>query len=263
MFSSIRVLNRSTCWSRPARANARLNWTASSPTSSISTASAPLWGLDSAQHLAVPLDAEADEHLVADLGPAGAGVAAGGGGRSPRPDVVVADVHHRRTPSLGGHPPHRGEQLLEGVSPTRKTPGVRSPFSYSGVYTYGTRPVTRGRSPWRTAEMCQPVTAATAPDVTRASTVSATRRGLPFLVDHHEPDLAPEHAALAVDLLGGQLGTGLAGRPEDPGRALQVTTRATSKWSSPTRIRSQPRRFPPAVPSALEQANRNGHRPTR
>jgi hypothetical protein len=40
-------------------------------------------------------------------------------------------------------------------------------------------------------------------------------------VDHHEPELAPEHTALAVDLLGGQLGAGLARRPEDPGRALQ------------------------------------------
>ena len=66
--------------------------------------------------------------------------------------------------------------------------------------------------------MCQPVTAAT-PDVTRASTSSATRRSAP--VDHQEPDLAPGTFALAVDLLGGQLGTGLARWPEDPGRALQ------------------------------------------
>jgi hypothetical protein len=40
-------------------------------------------------------------------------------------------------------------------------------------------------------------------------------------VDDHEPELAPEQAPLAVDLLGGQLGAGLAGGTEDPGRALQ------------------------------------------
>jgi hypothetical protein len=45
--------------------------------------------------------------------------------------------------------------------------------------------------------------------------------GLAAPVDDHELELTPEDAALAVDLLGGQLRAGLAGRPEDPGRAPQ------------------------------------------
>lgn len=58
-----------------------------------------------------------------------------------------------------------------------KTPSVRSPPSYSAVYTYGTRCATRGATACRTELMCHPVTPCTAPAATSASTSAATLDG--------------------------------------------------------------------------------------
>jgi hypothetical protein len=89
--------------------------------------------------------------------------------------------------------------------------------------------------------MCQPVTAATAPGGHQAVDLLGDPPGAGAPVDDHEPDLAPEHAALAVDLFGGQSRTGLTGRAEDPGRSLERDHQGDVEVVVTHRIRSQPR----------------------
>src|SRR5215211_4354657 len=88
-------------------------------------------------------------------------------------------MHQLRTPCSARSHLMAGRSCLAGISPARNTPGVRSPPSYSAVYTYGTRPAMRGTIACRTAEMCQPTSASTSPDATSAPTSSATRCGGP------------------------------------------------------------------------------------
>ena len=79
----------------------------------------------------------------------------------------------------------------------------------------------RGATSFRTAEMCHPVTASTAPWASNPSTSSATVRRRPGAVDDDEPQLAGEDPALRVHLFGSQLSAQLTGRAENPCRALQ------------------------------------------
>src|SRR4029453_11509161 len=150
-----------------------------------------------------------------------AGVPAGDGGRSPRPDVVVTHDAPAVDAELLGPPPHRGEQLLGGGLAGQEDTGgalatlverrvyVRHPAGHPGGDRLAHRrdvPAGDGRD---------------RPGGHQGVDLVGDPPWAGTAVDHHEPDLAPEHAALAVDLLGGELGTGLAGRAEDPGRALQ------------------------------------------
>ena len=72
---------------------------------------------------------------------------------------------------------------------------------------------------WRTAEMLS-ATASTRPDPTSAATSSATTSSMAG-VDEHQLDLPAADAAAGVELLGGELAEGEAGRAIDPGRPLE------------------------------------------
>ena len=96
-----------------------------------------------------------------------------------------------------------------------------SPPSYSAVYTYGTRIATRGATSRRTAEMCQPTTASTCAARDQRLDASGDPRGRARPVEDVQAQLAAEHAALRVDLLGGEACAQLARRAEQPGGAVQ------------------------------------------
>ena len=177
--------------------------------------------LDPAQHLAVVLGGQADEHLVADLGPAGPCIAPGGRGRAPGPDIVVADDAPPADAQLLGHPAQRREQLLGGGLADQEHPfGAlaalvqrRVDVRHAAAHPGGNRLADRRDVPAGDGR--------DRPGRPQGVDPGGDPLGRGPAVDDHEPDLAPEHPAFPVDLLGRQLGACLTGGPEDPSRALQ------------------------------------------